>query len=357
MKKIVALFLVMTVALGVLAGCGATKTDPGEKQENQSVQTDQNGSLKKIVITEDIRGYHWAPAYLAQSLGYFKEEGLDAEFQTIKGGDSAAAVLSGDAQFCLKGIETALMLNEKGQGYKIVLSTTQKFPYQLVGANEKYSTIESLKGKVVAAGLSTTGAPYSFAKACINFGGLVAEKDVDITLVASPGYAAAIASDSIQAAVATNPWSAKKLADGGGVVIVDGTDDAAIEKIIGSSKYELFAIMTSDALIESDPELVQKAVNAMTKAMKWMETATPEEIAEKMLPLFDGAQKEELLYDAQYDKEHQVANYTGYHTPSGFQAGVKLNKLAGCITGEPTEDQIYDESFLDNAWRAIDNKE
>lgn len=356
MKKLVSLCLVMTFALGLLAGCGQTEPAPAEKNDTTTAQTEQDGQLRKIVITEDVRGYHWAPAYLAQSLGYFKEEGLDAEFQTIKGGDSAAVVLSGDAQFCLKGVETALMLNEGGQGCKILVSTTQKFPYQLVGASEEYPTIESLKGKVVAGGLSTTGAPYSFAKACINFGGLDADKDVDVTLMASSGYAAAIASGSLQAAVATNPWSAKKLADEGGVVIVDGTDDAVIEKIIGSTNYELFTIMTSDALIESDPELVQKAVNAMAKAMKWMETATPEEIAENLLPLFDGAQKEELLYDAQYDKENKVASYTGYHTPEGFKAGVELNKLAGCIKGDPTEEQIYDESFLDNAWQAIANE-
>lgn len=56
---------------------------------------------------------------------------------------------------------------------------------------------------------------------------------------------------------------------------MDGTDDAEIESIIGSSSYELFTVITSDALIQSDPELVQKAVNAMAKAMQWMETASP----------------------------------------------------------------------------------
>ena len=50
--------------------------------------------------------------------------------------------------------------------------------------------------------------------------------------------------DEIQAAVSTNPWSAKQLLDAGGVVIVDGTDDAEIESIIGSSSYELFTVIT-----------------------------------------------------------------------------------------------------------------
>ena len=124
MKKLLALLLTcaMVLSLGLLAGCG--QTDPGDANgdsqsaaETDGQNTDTNtGDLEKIVFTEDVRGYHWAPAYLAQTLGYFKEEGLDAEFQTIKGGDATAPVLSGDAQFCLKGVETSLMVNEGGQG-------------------------------------------------------------------------------------------------------------------------------------------------------------------------------------------------------------------------------------------------
>ena len=352
MKKLLACLLAMTMALGLLAGCGQQEPAPAAGEEKPASQSQETGDLQKIVITEQVRGYHWAPAYLAQTLGYFAEEGLDADFQTIKGGDATAPVLAGEAQFCLKGIETALMVNESGQGCKVVLSSTQKYPYQLVGASEKYATIESLKGQTVAGGQSTNSGPYSFAKACIASAGMDAA-DVNVTTMASAGYAAAIESGELQAAVSANPWSAKKLADQGGVVIVDGTDEAEIEKIIGSPTYELFTVIASDELIQSDPELIQKAVNAMAKAMQWMEKATPEEIAEKMLPLFDGAQ-EELLYDAQYDKEHQVANYTGYHTDTGFQAALKLTKLAGGITQDTTADKIYDESFLDNAWQSLD---
>ena len=137
------------------------------------------------------------------------------------------------------------------------------------------------------------------------------------------------------------------------MMIVDGTDDAVIEDIIGSASYELFTVITSDALIESDPELVQSAVNAMAKAIQWMQTATPEEIAAQLGTLFDGATEEELLYDAQFDKDHQVATTDGYHTDSGFQAAINLTKLAGGITGDPTADQIFDESFLDKAWENL----
>ena len=348
MKKYLALLLAMVMALGLCA-CGGTAEEPAPAAETEQTETVE---LEKIVFTEPVRGYHWAPVYLAQTLGYFAEEGLEAEFQSITGTPPHAALFSGDAQFTLVGIESALMCAEKGQGVKVLASTSQKYPYSLIGTNEEYTTLESLKDGIVAGGVNTAGGPYSFAMACVNHAGLTPEVDVSVITMASVGYAAAIDAGELQAAVATNPWGEKNLLDLGGQVIVDGTDDAAIEAIIGSASYELFVMMASDAYIAENPETVQKVVNAVAKAMQWMESATPEEIAENLLPLFEGAQ-EELLYDAEYDKERGIANYTGYHTESGYQAAINLTKLAGGITKDIPAEEIYDDSFLDAAWEAL----
>ena len=349
MKKYLALLLALVMALGLCACGGGAAEELAQEEANQ---TEQTGDLEKIVITEPVRGYHWAPVYLAQTLGYLAEEGLEAEFQSVSGTPPFAALFSGDAQFTLVGIESAMIVNEKGQGAKVLASTSQKYPYSLIGATEDYTTLESLRGGIVAGGVNTSGGPYSFAMACMNYAGLTPETDVSVITMASVGYAAAIEAGELQAAVSTNPWAAKILLDNGGQVIVDGTDDAAIQDIIGSASYELFVLMTSDEYLSTNPETVQKVMNAVAKAMQWMENATPEEIAANLLPLFEGAE-EELLYDAQYDKERSITSYTGYHTESGFQAALNLSKLAGDITGDLTEDQIYDETFLDKAWENL----
>ena len=349
MKKYLALLLALVMALGLCACGGGAAEEPAQEEANQ---TEQTGDLEKIVITEPVRGYHWAPVYLAQTLGYLAEEGLEAEFQSVSGTPPFAALFSGDAQFTLVGIESAMIVNEKGQGAKVLASTSQKYPYSIIGATEDYTTLESLRDGIVAGGVNTSGGPYSFAMACMNYAGLTPETDVSVITMASVGYAAAIEAGELQAAVSTNPWAAKILLDNGGQVIVDGTDDAAIQDIIGSASYELFVLMTSDEYLSTNPETVQKVMNAVAKAMQWMENATPEEIAANLLPLFEGAE-EELLYDAQYDKERSITSYTGYHTESGFQAALNLSKLAGDITGDLTEDQIYDETFLDKAWENL----
>ena len=64
MKKVFALLLPLALVFGLLAGCG--QTEPAPKEDGDTAGQEK---LQKIVITEDVRGYHWAPAYLAQTLG------------------------------------------------------------------------------------------------------------------------------------------------------------------------------------------------------------------------------------------------------------------------------------------------
>lgn len=341
MKKPISLLCALLLAAGLLSGCGEASSG-GEP------------SPSTIVFSEPVRGYHWAPAYLAQTLGYFNEEGLEAEFLTVSGADSSTAVFTGDAQFGLRGVEMALMSNEAGQGCKILVSTTGRYPYQLIGANEDYATVESLRGQTVAGGQGASSAPHAFSKAILLHAGIIPDEETAVISMLSAGYLAALSKGEIQAAVATTPWVSKHLLDAGGVVIVDGADEAAMEDLMGTTTYELFTIFTSDAYIEAHPETVQKTVNAIARAIQWMNQASPEEIAANLEPLFEG-QYEELLYSAQADKERGLHTAKGYHTDSGFRAALALTKLSGGISGDLPAEQIYNESFLDRAWEAIEN--
>ena len=85
MKKKLSLLLALTLCLGLLGACGTPAEDPpAENDAEQTAATD----LIPVVFTEQVRGYHWAPAYLAETLGYFEEEGIDASFETVSGMDA-----------------------------------------------------------------------------------------------------------------------------------------------------------------------------------------------------------------------------------------------------------------------------
>lgn len=343
MKKLLCLTLSLLLLTALLAGCGAPK---------EAAQDDTKKDLQTIVFTEPVRGYHWAPAYLAQTLGYFQEAGLRADFRTVSGADASAPVFAGEAQFGLRGVEMALMSTEAGQNCKILYSTTAHYPYQLIGANADFNSVESLRGQVIAGGQGPASAPQAFSHAVLKQAGMTGE-DASVISMASSGYVAAIKNGEIQAAVSTNPWASKTLLENGGTVIVDGADEAAMEALMGSRTYELFMVFATDDYIKYNPETVQKVVTAMARASRWMETASPDEIARQLEPLFEG-RFEELLYSAQVDKDSGLSNPTGYHTDSGYAAALALTKLSGGISSDTIPaDQIYDESFLKTAWESL----
>lgn len=339
MKKKLLLFSLTTLLLLCFSACKAEKP----------VETE----LQRIVFTEPARVYHWAPAYLAQSLGYFEEAGLDAEFQTVSGADASAPVFAGDAQFGLRGVEMALIATEADMDCKIIVSTTGRMPYQLIGANESYQSVEDLMGQTIGGGRGPSSAPQTFARAIINQAGLTPDEDVKVVDMFSASYLAAIEAGEIQAGVATNPWAKKMLLDNGGVIIVDGADDDAMTELMGSSTYELFMIFATDEFIEAEPETVQKAVTAIARATRWMEESPASEVASKLEPFFEG-RYDEMLYCVEQDKAYGLLSTDGYHTEAGFAAAINITKQAGGISTDIPATDIYDESFLDNAWAEID---
>ena len=75
---------------------------------NRHIEKDSND--KKIVrVAEVAHSVFYAPQYLADALGYFKDEGLDVEINLAAGADAVmAAVLSGDADVGFCGTEATI---------------------------------------------------------------------------------------------------------------------------------------------------------------------------------------------------------------------------------------------------------
>lgn len=66
-------------------------------------------------IGEVTRSVFYAPEYVALSQGFFKDEGLDVELQTIPGGDKTmTALLSGAIDVALVGSETSIYVAQQG---------------------------------------------------------------------------------------------------------------------------------------------------------------------------------------------------------------------------------------------------
>jgi len=71
-------------------------------------------TLTKVKVAEVAHSIFYAPQYIADSLGYFKEEGLDVEITLTPGADAVmASVLSNEVNIGFCGTEATIYVANK----------------------------------------------------------------------------------------------------------------------------------------------------------------------------------------------------------------------------------------------------
>ncbi|MBQ3159933.1 MAG: ABC transporter substrate-binding protein, partial [Clostridia bacterium] len=166
MKKILCATLLLALLLTMPLGCG--------KKE---------ASLKTIELHVVTRSVFYAPQYVALNLGFFEEEGLQVNITTSGGSDKAmTALLSGDADICLAGPETAVYVYNAGQEkHPVVVGqlTKRDGSFIMSRTDEPNFTWESLRGKTVIGG-RTGGMPLMTLCYVLRQHGLVPGTDLEV---------------------------------------------------------------------------------------------------------------------------------------------------------------------------------
>ena len=120
------------------------------------VNKKKNNDLQKITVAEVAHTIFYAPQYVAHSLGFFEEEGLDVEIILASGADKVtSAVLSGDVEIGFCGSEATLYVYNGGyEDYLVNFSALTKRDGSFIVARKQYEnfTLEDLKGHKVIGG-------------------------------------------------------------------------------------------------------------------------------------------------------------------------------------------------------------
>ena len=98
MKKIIISCLILIILIiGIFLGTTSFKDD------------NKNNNLTKVTVAEVTHSIFYAPQYLADSLGYFEEVGLDVEITLASGADAVmSAVLSKEVDIGFCGTEATI---------------------------------------------------------------------------------------------------------------------------------------------------------------------------------------------------------------------------------------------------------
>jgi NitT/TauT family transport system substrate-binding protein len=224
---------------------------------------------------------YYLPLTVAETQGFFKEQGLDVEINDFGGGArSLQALVGGSVDVVTGAYEHTIRMQAKGQDIRAVIELGRYPGIVLAVRKDKAGQIRTpadLKGMkvgVTAPGSSTNFfVNYLMAKAGAN------PKDASfIGIGAGMSSVAAIKQGQIDAISNLDPVISKLEADGDIVILADSRTTEGTRKIFGGSNPAAVVYLKND-FIEKNPNTTQAIVNAFYKALKWIEKASPEDIA------------------------------------------------------------------------------
>ena len=219
----------------------------------------QNGAVKKIRLPMGyIPNIQFAPFYLAIEKGYFKDAGVEIEFDYSFETDGVSLVGAGELPFAVVSGEQVLLARSQGVPVTYVTAWYQKFPVSVIAAPElNIKEPADLRGqKIGVPGLF--GANYIGAQALLFSAGLKPE-DVTFEAIGFNQVGAFASGQSKVVVVYTANEPIQLRAQG-----VDLTE-------LRVSDYAQLAsngILASEKVIADDPNLVRAFVGAFIKGLK-----------------------------------------------------------------------------------------
>ncbi len=348
------LALAAAFALLVLAGCG------GEDDATESTTAggtaaaaaaDEPKDTVKVQLDYQIRGNH-GMFFVAEEQGFFAEEGIEVEDIRIGTGSADAMRIVGDGQADFGFGDLPTLVTARSQGVPVVAlaAVNQLTPLGMCAKNDKHqlNSPEDLKG--LTFGAHTAGSTYIFYKALLAANGIDRSEITERTV--TPPYENFLLQDRVDFVPcyidAEVPELEAHAGGPGSLSILPGAENG----------YDVYGsgLFTNQELVDGDPDLVQRFVNAYLKAFAYVvehPAETAQLLAESSPELED--KKDVFQAQLQADIDH---TFTSESTEEHGLGAMDREKWENTITTladqkvietSPEVDTVYSEEFVSNA--------
>jgi len=224
---------------------------------------------------------YYLPLTICERLGYFKEQGLEVTMNDFRGGaQSLQALLGGSVDVVTGAYEHTIRMQAKGQDIRALIELG-RFPGIVVALRKEkaasYKSAADLKGMKI--GVTAPGSSTNFfVMYLMSKAGLKPADASYIGVGIGPSAVAAIKKGELDALSNLDPVMTKLEQDGDIKIIADSRSEEGTRAIFGGSNPAAVLYAKQD-FIEKNPNTAQALVNAFYKTLKWLEQATPEQIA------------------------------------------------------------------------------
>ncbi|HEU4544544.1 MAG TPA: ABC transporter substrate-binding protein [Jiangellaceae bacterium] len=256
------------VAVVLLAACG--EDDGGDEQADASTQEPTAGGEPDSVTVGVIPIVDVAPIYLGIEQGFFEEQNIDVTLESGQGGAAIVpGVVSGEFQFGFSNVTSLLIARTEGLDLKVVTagnSTTGEegadFGAVVVREDSDIQDAADLAGRSVAVNTLNNIGTSTINKVVRDAGG--DPSTINYTELAFPDMPAALQDGQVDAVWVVEPFLTISTQQGARPVAWNfaGTDPNLM----------IAAYFTTQELIDSNPELVERFTTAMTESLEYADS-------------------------------------------------------------------------------------
>lgn len=330
MKRFALIIAAIVASLFMLAGCGEKDT-------------------VRVRLSEVTHSVFYAPQYVAQNQGFFKDEGLDVELSNGQGADKVmTAVISGQVDIGFAGPEAAIYVyNEGKEDHSVVFAQlTKRDGSFLVGRKpEPNFKWENVEGKTIIGGRKG-GVPEMTLEYVLKKNGLVPGENVTVdTSIQFALMAGAFTGGHGDYVTLFEPTASLLEREGKGYVLI------SIGQESGEIPYT--AYFAKKSYIKKHSDIIQKFTNAIYRGQLWVDSHTPEELAKVIKSSFPDADEEILISLSKRYKEGDAWNKDPIMKKESFDLLQKVIKTAGELKKEAPYDKIVNTEFAKKAVKNI----
>ena len=297
-------FLSMLILLVLTtAACGSTTTTGGSTSP---------AALTKVSIGLGyIPDIQFAPFYVAQSKGYYRDAGLDVTFHHGIVNDLIGSMVLGHDTFVFASGDEELVARSKGLKVVDVATIFQKYPVSLiVPANSPIQTLADLKGH-------TIGEPGPFGSTHVGLLALLYQAHLtpDDVHIQSIGFTqvAALIGHHVDAVVGYSNNEPLQLQKQGFAVRTFAVSD--YQPLVSNG------IISTEDTLHNQPQLVQRFVQATLKGLKYViaNPADAVQISKSYIPGMDPVRAMSVL-EATIPLWQSANGQPGYNDKATWQA-------------------------------------
>ncbi len=328
-----------------LVACGGAA---GPSQPSASALPLEKTSVKIAVGGQT--QFIYLPLTLADQLGYFKAEGLTVEVADLRGGSEALAALTGGSVDLVTGFyEHTIRTQVQGKKLEMVV-LFDLYPGLVLMVGKKHvdqvRSIRDLVGRPVG-----VTAPGSSTDEMVKF--LLKQNGLDLQAIpvvraGTTTMIAAIQSDQVWAGVTVDPIASKMEKDGTAKALYDTRTAEGTRQVFGGPWPAGGFYATTD-FVKQNPNTTRALVRAAVKALKYIQTHSPAEIADKMPSSYFEADKD--LYVASLKANLPMFSPDGLMPADGPANVLKTLALVDpkVAAGPVNLSDTYDNSFVEKA--------